>query len=80
MERYFFDVRNGSEISEDEEGTLLTDAAAAIKFAKASLSVIVINSLSDGGGIEDVSIDVRANRSPIGNVKLIFSVDMASEN
>jgi len=73
MARYYFDLREGTELFPDEEGVELPSLRAAQLEAARSLSGMVqqLEPLAEDG---DMAIEVRNEDGPLFQVALVFAI------
>ncbi len=72
MPRYFFDLQDGDEISEDDQGSVMDGQETARSQAIVFLSEIVKDSLPDGEHRRFVVIAREENGQPIYQASLEF--------
>ncbi|WP_439399238.1 DUF6894 family protein [Bradyrhizobium sp. PMVTL-01] len=78
MPRYYFDLREGDEVTPDEEGSELPTGLATQAEAAKSLSDIIredVHSNPLALGRRDFAIDVRNDAGPVVQVRLIFELE-----
>lgn len=77
MPRYYFDMREGSEIAPDEDGLELSTIEAVQEEAARSLADMVRDAVrkhNDGAG-HRMAIDVRDDKGPVLQVKFTFEIE-----
>lgn len=78
MPRYHFDVRDGEDFAEDEEGLELASLEEAFHEARLSLSEIARETLRDATKSGSVSIELRIGDEVIGSISVNYDFDMRS--
>ena len=72
MVRYFFDIRDGSELYPDEEGIEFRDQKAAQVEAVHTLAGLARDA-AESESPHDVAIEVRSDDGPLFHAALIFT-------
>lgn len=76
MQRYHFDVRDGEDLAEDEEGLELATFEEALQEARLSLSEIAREVLREATTSGSVSIEVRSGEDVIGSISVNYNFEM----
>nr|WP_028345992.1 hypothetical protein [Bradyrhizobium murdochi] len=77
MRRYYFDLREGDDLSPDEEGLELPSIERVQEEAARSLADMARDAVRknrDGPG-HQIAIEVRDNHGPVLQVKFTFEID-----
>jgi hypothetical protein len=73
MTRYYFDVRDGSDVSLDDEGYELSSHDAAWAEAARSIAEMARDKIPDSGSDgRQLAIEVRTDRGPVLAVRVLF--------
>jgi hypothetical protein len=80
MSLYYFDLRDGSELVIDDDGTELRDMSAAQNEAARALSGLAWDAMRSGDGVKSqkLAISVRNAHGPVLDVKISFEVARAT--
>ena len=73
MARYYFDLREGTELFQDEEGVELPTLRAAEMEAARALGGLVRDH-EPAGDAKDMAIEVRNDEGPLFQAALVFAV------
>ncbi|WP_063617197.1 MULTISPECIES: DUF6894 family protein [Bradyrhizobium] len=81
MKRYYFDLKDGSDLSHDEEGMELPDVLSAQQEAAKALSEIARDAIRspDRTG-HQMAVEVRDANGPVVQVKYVFEIGEAAKD
>ncbi|NOJ43116.1 DUF6894 family protein [Bradyrhizobium australiense] len=77
MRRYYFDLREGDDISPDEEGMEFATVEAVQQEAARSLADMARDAVMKrhNGAASDLAVDVRDENGPVLHVKFTVEID-----
>lgn len=74
MKRYYFDLKDGNDLSHDEEGMELPDVLSAQQEAAQTLADMARDAIRSDGMGRQMAIEVRDANGPLVQVKYVFEI------
>ncbi|WP_322596959.1 DUF6894 family protein [Bradyrhizobium sp. SEMIA] len=74
MKRYYFDLKDGNDLSHDEEGIELPDVLSAQQEAAQSLADMARDAIRSDGTGHQMAIEVRDANGPVLQVKYVLEI------